>query len=79
MVLAKLSNQQHEMHAESVSARSEKQTLTQTQQPGVTPEQIHAHSQHGITEVFTVQIDGEIAEMENAGLGNKRVKRRQNA
>src|SRR6185503_16532810 len=74
LVLAELPDLQHEIHAESVSAEREEQALTETEQAGVTPKQVHAQCQHGVAEIFAVNAECESRDVKRRSGGHEAVK-----
>ena len=63
-VIAIGANLAHQIHAHGVTAKCKKQAVTQRQNAGVTPDQIHGQRTHGVTHDFAYERHGEITHVQ---------------
>ncbi len=61
-MLTKIADHPHEIHAVHVAPEGEEQRLTERQQAREAPEQIHGDREQRVAEIFSPEVDREIAD-----------------
>jgi hypothetical protein len=78
LVLAKLSNFKHEIHAKRVASQRKEEALSEAKQPGKAPKDIHPDRQNRVGEVFAIKVDRKIGNVQRIRSRNESVQSGQN-